>query len=173
MAKKDKFTIWSDCVLNLKDWEQEIKKWYGDEELTEEEMYDLMIDLNRENLDDERMNLNIQLSQPIIAIADLGLWNGRRMGYKEIRSGNIADCLYTECDYAEWYVDERGDLCMTGHHHDGTNHVIYRVFKDEATETQRVNLMEKIYSGKATRKDITRVTRRLGDEIEKVYGWKL
>ena len=27
------------------------------------------------------------------------------------------------------------------------------------------------YDGIATRSDITRVTRRLGDEIGKVYGW--
>lgn len=34
-----------------------------------------------------------KVSQPILVIADLGLWNGRRMGYKEIPSGNIRDCL--------------------------------------------------------------------------------
>ena len=32
------------------------------------------------------------------------------------------------------------------------------------------NLQNKIYFGKATRADITRVTRRLGDEINKVYN---
>ena len=45
-------------------------------------------------LDAERMNLNVQLSQPILVVGDLGLWNGRRMGYKEIPSGNIRDCLW-------------------------------------------------------------------------------
>ena len=32
-------------------------------------------------------------------------------------------------------------------------------------------LKEKLYYGTATRADITRITRRLGDEIGKVYGW--
>ena len=32
-------------------------------------------------------------------------------------------------------------------------------------------LKEKLYYGKAVRSDITRITRRLGDEIGKVYGW--
>ena len=35
----------------------------------------------------------------------LGLGNGRRMGYKEIPSGNIRDCLYSDTDYSTWYVD--------------------------------------------------------------------
>ena len=33
------------------------------------------------------------------------------------------------------------------------------------------HLKEKIYCGEVTRDDITRVTRRMGDEIGKVYGW--
>ena len=32
-------------------------------------------------------------------------------------------------------------------------------------------MKEKLYYGTATRADITRITRRLGDEIGKVYGW--
>ncbi|MFR5584234.1 MAG: hypothetical protein ACLTLQ_10830 [[Clostridium] scindens] len=32
-------------------------------------------------------------------------------------------------------------------------------------------LKEKLYRGTATRADITRVTRRLGDDIAKVYGF--
>ena len=33
--------------------------------------------------------------------------------------------------------------------------------------------LEKIYFGKATRADITRVTKRLGDEIAAVYGFHI
>lgn len=55
-------------------------------------------------------------------------------------------------------------------HHDGTNYYLYRVFKEGASETQIENLQSKIYYGKATRSDITRVTKRLGDEISKIYG---
>ena len=93
-----------------------------------------MYDLNHDYLEDERVNLNIQLPQPIICIADLGRWNGRFSGYKEIASGNI---------------------------------------RDGTTESQRDALKQKIYDNRATRADITRVTRRLGDEIAKVYGFKI
>jgi len=36
----------------------------------------------------------------------------------------------------------------------------------------RDELKEKLYFGTASQKDIDRVTRRLGDEIGKVYGWE-
>lgn len=66
-----------------------------------------------------------------------------------------------------------GDLRCDASHHDGTNHYLYRVYKDGVTETQIDNLKDKIYCGKATRADITRVTRRLGDDIAKVYGFSI
>ena len=49
----------------------------------------------------------------------------------------------------------------------------YRVFKDGVTDTQIENLQDKIYNGKATRADITRVTKRLGDDIAGVYGFPI
>ena len=100
-------------------------------------------------LSDERRNLDIQLSQPIIVIGDLGRWNGRVTGYKMIDSGNIRDCLYADTDYAEWYVDKYGDLRADAVHHDGTNHYLYRVFKDGVTDKQIENLQDKIYNGKS------------------------
>ena len=58
-------------------------------------------------------------------------------------------------------------------HHDGTNHYLYRVYKDSASPSQIELLKEKLYRGTATRADITRVTRRLGDDIAKVYGFSI
>lgn len=40
-------------------------------------------------------------------------------------------------------------------------------------ESQIDLLKEKLYRGTATRADITRVTRRLGDEIAQVYGFSI
>ena len=69
-------------------------------------------------LDDERVNLIIPLSQPILILADLGLWDGRHSGYKELNSGNIKDCLFSQYDYATWYVDKHGDFRCDVIHHD-------------------------------------------------------
>ena len=161
--------IWSNYHIDYEDWREYLEEEFPD--LSEDERYLKMLEINNDYLDDERVNLDIQLSQPIIAIADLGLWFGRRCGYKEIQSGNIRDCLYSHYDYTTWYVDKLGDLRCDDVHHDGTNHYLYRVFKEGVSEAQRENLEDKLFRGVATRADITRVTRRLGDEIGKVYGW--
>ena len=86
--------IWSNENLGYEDWQESLAEDYPD--LTEAEREALMYELSADHLDDERTNLNIQLSQPILVIADLGRWNGRVMGYKEIPSGNIRDCLYSD-----------------------------------------------------------------------------
>ena len=164
--------------LNVDDWREGYKEFLEMNELDgdpndEQAIYEWMVETNDNYLLDERANLNIRLSKPIIVIGDIGRWNGRVMGYKDIPSGNIQDCLYADTDYTEWYVDRYGDLRADAVHHDGTNHYLYRVFKDGVTETQMENFKDKLYRGEATRADITRLTRRLGDEIASVYGWDI
>lgn len=166
-----KHVIWSDINLDLEDWRESLEELYPN--YADDELYEIMCKTNSAYLEDERANLNVQLSQPILVIADLGLWNGRRSGYREIPSGKISDCLYTEMDYAEWYIDKNGDLKCDAVHHDGTNHYLYRVYKDNVTEDQIYDLKEKLYEGTATRRDITRITRRLGDDIANVYGFEI
>lgn len=167
---KEKHVIWSDINLDFEDWKDDLQEQYPD--ASEDELVYRMYETNNEYLNDERSNLNIQMPQSIIVIGDLGLWNGIVHGYKMIESGNIKDCLYSDCDMNEWYVDSKGDLRCTAIHHDGTNHYLYRAFKSNVTESQIERLQEKIYNGTATRHDITRVTKRLGDEIGKVFGWQ-
>lgn len=175
-----KHVIWSNYDLDVNDdWTEaykehlEINDEEVPEEIDEDDVYEYMVETNADYLDDERTNLNIQLTRPILVIGDLGLWNGRRMGYKEIPSGNIRDCLYSDCDYNTWYVDGQGDLRCEAIHHDGRNYYTYRAFKPEATVAQMENLKDKLYHGTATRADITRITMRLGDAIGKVYGWEI
>lgn len=168
--KDGRHIIWSD-YLDYDDWKEDLEAQYPD--LSENERVALMYQINGDYLDDERCNLNIQLSHPILVVRDLGLWCGRRMGYKEIGSGNIRDCLYSDTDYSTWYVDKNGDFRCEAIHHDGTNHYLYRTYKDGVSEAQIENLKDKLYHGTATRGDITRITRRLGDEIAKVHGFPI
>ena len=167
----DRHIIWSNYDLDYEDWRDDLEAEYP--ELTEDERIALMYEINGDYLDDERTNLNIQLSQPILVIGDLGLWYGRRSGYKEIESGNIRDCLYADTDYSTWYVDKLGDLRCDAIHHDGTDHYLYRAYKDGVRESQIDLLKDKLYRGIATRADVTRITRRLGDDIARVYGFSL
>ena len=169
--KEDQHIIWSNYDLDYEDWRDDLEAEYP--ELTEDQRIALMYEINGDYLDDERTNLNIQLSQPILVIGDLGLWHGRRCGYKEIESGNIRDCLYADTDYSTWYVDKLGDLRCDAIHHDGTNHYLYRAYKDGVRESQIDLLKDKLYRGIATRADVTRITRRLGDDIARVYGFSI
>mgnify|MGYP000927480805 CR=1 FL=1 len=169
--KTDRHVIWGNIHLDLEDWRGDLQA--DNPDMSEGQLYELMYEINRDYLDDERINLNIQGTQPIIVIADLGRWNGRFQGYKIIQSGNIRDCLYSDTDLTEWYVDKLGDLRAEAIHHDGTNYYLYRTFKDDATTEQIEKLKDKIYCGKVTRKDIARVTKRLGDAIAEVYGFNI
>ena len=105
----DRHIIWSNQNLDVDDWREDYKEFLEANELDddpndEQALYEWMEETNYDYLSDERVNLNVQLSQPIIVIGDIGRWNGRVMGYKDIPTGNIRDCLYADTDYTEWYV---------------------------------------------------------------------
>ena len=167
-----KHLIWTNYELNYEDEREWMEEEYP--ELTEDQRIEKMYEMNADDLEETRDNLDIPLAGAILAIANLGLWFGRRTGYKEIASGRISNCLYSERDteWATWWVDERGDLCAEFIHHDGRNYITYREWKEGVSETQKENLKAKLYRGEATRKDITRLTRKLGAEIAAFYGWK-
>lgn len=165
------FVIWSDMDLNFEDWRADLEAEYP--EYDEDELYQLMYDMNNEHLDDERLNLRKHADGEIVIIADLGRWNGRFSGYKELHSDLISDCLSTSCDYAKWYVDELGDLRCDTAHHDGRDYLLYRQWRTGLSRTQKENFLQKIYDDNVTRRDINRYTKRLGDIVANVYGFSI
>ena len=168
MKKK---VIWSNYNLDYEDW----KDFFDDEypDLDEDKRIDLMYELNNEYLDDERMNLDIPVSEEIIVLGTLVSGTVVSPVTKKSHGHSIKDCLYTDTDCATWYLDGRGDLCCEAIHHDGTNHYLYRVFKPDVSDIRKENFLEKVLRGTVTRADITRTTQRLGDKIADVYGWKI
>ena len=166
----NKMLIWNNTP-DFDDWKDDLQYEYPD--CSERELMDIMYDTNAMYIEDERMNLNVDLPQNILVVADLGFWYGRRQGYKEL-GNNLSQCLSVcQHDYQEYFVDESGDLCATDSHHDGTNHYTFRMYRKGVTEKQIEALKDKIYAGTAEWADIVKVTRRLGDYAAKVYGWKL
>ena len=166
--------IWQNYELNLEDWKEGLLENRElnnlptdvDDDTLREEMYEL----NANYLDDERMNLNIKTEGRIVCIADIGLWNGRRLGYK-LYGNNIGECLtfFSDCDYADFYVD-RYDFRCKQTHHDASTYAVFRELKANLSSDQVDNFLWKIYNGKATQKDITRYTKSLKERIKKVYG---
>lgn len=118
-------------------------------------------------LSDERMNLDKPIDGIIVAFADLGLWNGRRQGFK-ILGSTIKDIFGISEDDNEWYGDGfniRGSLT----HHDGTHYVLYRVAKDR-DEAERI--AGKIYNKEIDEAGFRKRTRSLYPYVADIYGWK-
>ena len=180
MSKKNtnKHIIWSNYNLNLDDWMEGIKENldingidYSD--WPESKFYEEMVETNDSYFEDEKCNLNLPTEGRIIEIADVGLWNGRRMGYNLLNEHNINACLNfkTSCEDGEWWVDSHNNLRSRQSHHDGTHFILYREVKPEITSDQLDNFCWKLYNGEATSKDITKYTRAIGKQVRNVYGW--
>lgn len=161
-----KHIIWSNMNMDYDDWKADLESDYP--ECTEEQRHDLMYTINHEYLEDERENLNQFVDGRILVIADLGLWNGRRQGYK-ILSNNIKDILYTDSDCVEWYSNDK-DIRATMVHHDGTNFLTYRVIKEDRNID---HLLDAIYNGKSiSRQKLGYYTKSLYPYVAKIYGWR-
>lgn len=159
--------IWSNRNLDLADWKDFLEEEYP--EVTDEyEQYELISEMNMEYLRDERCNLSEKVDGRILVIADLGLWDGRRQGYK-ILDNTISDILYDEDgEYLEWYGDGY-NIKATVSHHDGTNFYEYRVIREDRNIE---NLLDAIYNGEEiNRKKLNYYTKSLYPYIAKIYGW--
>ena len=138
--------------------------------ITEEDIFNECNFLNETWFDDELSELaRVDEGSGLVAIADVGRWNGRFSGYKGIKQ--LCTVMYSSCDSERVYVDSNGDLRKEESHHDGNNSILYRYWKEGLTEEQKENFLQKIYDGKCTSKDITRYTRKAGLGIANAYGW--
>lgn len=171
--------IWSNENLDLEDWRDGLLETAemneeDPESLTEDELYERMIETNNNYLGDERLNLrDVVLNRPILHFAELGLWNGVHMAVRLIKSGKVSDCLQTSEDGpTTWFVDEHGEFRARIHHHDGTNLYMYRGIRPGISDTAIESLCEKYASGRNCDLLIKRLTYRLGDLIGDVYGWE-
>lgn len=159
------------CITTIDNYGKEVKltrEEYGNS-ISDDRLYEECYDMERMWFEDEQWELKNVSEGEVIAIADLGLWNGRCGGYKNIKS--LEEIMYSECDYERVYVDSNGDLRKDESHHDGSNSILYRYWKDGLSEEQKENFLDKIYYGKVTQKDITRYTRKAGLGIANAFGW--
>lgn len=180
MTKEFKHVIWGDIDLNLEDWRADlladIELNGGDPtNITDDELYRQMVEINDDHLEDERDNLNVTLPGKIIIFADLGRWNGRFPGCSKLLGNNLSICL--EGDYheaAEWFVDAKGDLCGRLIHHDGIDYYTYRLVPEDISESNLGDLRNSfIYKTKDAAKLYDKFTKPLGHYVAKVYGFDI
>ena len=160
-----KHAIWSNNI-DIEDWQNDIKEWYGDDELTDDEIYNLAYENNMDNLEADKCNLSKELGRDIVIIGQLGLWNGVRKAWKYANGTNLNDIFNGTCgDYVTWYVDENGEVCCEDIHHDGTNYYTYRLVKEGIS---RWEFDEEMALGT----NIDELTDKLGKYVADIYGWK-
>ena len=164
--------IWdnNDIVVDAEFYSEEYG--YILEDMTEQEKEDWMQERAVEDvyiaLDDERTNLNITTEGRILCIADLGLWNGRRQGYK-ILNNNVNACLSVLEDYNSVYTDGK-DVRCDAIHHDGTNHYLFREIREDRDID---SLIDSIYRGEEiSRQKLSYYTKSIRPYVQEVYGFK-
>ena len=163
--KEIKRVIWSsDLYTNEEERDSYIKDMREDGFEVTEKDWDEVVSTY---LEDERSNLNKRIDGVIIAFASLGLWNGRKQGYKQ-HGDNIKNILYSSCDGAEWYGDGK-NIRSIQTHHDGTNYIIYRIARSKESAEK---ICEMIYNGEIDEAGFIRRTKSLYKEVAKIYGWE-
>ena len=168
-------TIWksygmydSKEVEELEQYERENLKENGFDDYETVDVTDSIYESIDMSFDDEQSNLYRILDGRILAIADMGLWNGRRSGYK-ILGNNLNEVLTCGigCDEKEIYCDSYNVLAR-GYHHDGTNYVEFRELKEN---TNYDVLLEKLYNNEeVTREDVRKYTKSLRPYVKQVFG---
>lgn len=161
------------CITVTDNFGKEVKLTREEYEktITDDRVTDECCFLEQTWFTDERSELKRVSEGEVLAIASLGLWNGRRYGYKKIQS--LENILFSDCDYERVFVDSNGDIRKEESHHDGNNSILYRYWKEGLSEEQKENFLNKIYYGKCSQKDITRYTRKAGLGIAQAFGWKV
>lgn len=174
MKRNKQYRVWQDAIYEDEaDWEYDYEQWKedgGDASTTIDEFIQTEVDYYFE---DEYCNLNQEVSNGIICIADMGLWNGRRLGFKENDLDNIRECLRNAGEgYKRFYV-ENGDFKAEVSHHDGTNRILFREWRDGISDNQKERLRDALYMNRADEADtlIKRYTKGLGRRIAEIYGW--
>lgn len=137
----------------------------NDIEVSQENINDEIYFLMDEYLQNEKDNLNYPTD--IIAIADIGLWNGRVKGYKLLK--NLNQIFDIGADYNDFYV-EGVTLKATCIHHDGTNYISFYVIDLSKNGVQEF-LDDIYYQRKINKSRFYKYCKSAGKLVKKIYGF--
>lgn len=157
-----KYIIYTD-EIDLADWSDFLEEVAPDAD--ESTQWALVCDEVSELYDCEHTNLDRILPGHIVAVYDLGLWNGRRRGVRVLDSNLNSILGYCE-DCNEWYVDD-GEVWSANAHHDGTNYVNYRFLPETENDA-----LDDYDWGEIGADELLAHTTPLGGFVAEVYGWE-
>lgn len=167
--KNEVKTVWSNRYEDIEELVKDLGQEYPG--YSEDELYQLANELNSDYLMDERINLRKTFCTEIVGLADIGRWNGRVSGYKEF-GNELSECLYPgrDAEICHWFCDDYNFKCDEWHH-DGCNHITYRLRRPDITDSQWEHFLDKLYYNTASDRDIRRYTVSLRPYVAEVYGW--
>lgn len=150
------------------DYARDFLKDFENDNPSEDDIYDQAYFEKQVEFDDfEKMlkTIDKDINLDIIALADVGRWNGRFSGYKELRG--LGDILNVggSIEELKYFIDGK-DLKSVQYHHDGTNYIVYRMLKPYLSDY----IYKKILEG--SEKHIKRYTSPLGGIIKSFIGGK-
>lgn len=132
----------------------------GIESPSDDQIWDEINECNEITIKDERFEFALRdklIETPIIIVADVGRWNGRRVGIKRLEHFEEIIDFMTRYDSFEIYID-RYDIRAIGHHHDGTDYILFRMLSDKIDwDTAERNIL----INKDTDSSVKRYTRSL------------
>lgn len=163
--------IWSNMNLNVDEWRDAYAEFCEINEIEPGDEYDIynwMEQTNALYLDDERVNLNKQLDGDLLIIGDLGLWNGRKNGYKIARA-NLNAIFDIGDDLTEFYADGH-EIRATGCHHDGRNYYLFRAARPGRDLDKFLNAL--YYGEYISPQKLNYYTRSIYPDIARIYGWE-
>lgn len=141
--------------------------------LTEEQKkylaFDWAVDnynIEKENLD----NVNLKYNTPLIAVANLGRWNGRCVAYKEINE--ISDFIDWggRYDFVEVYADRYNVNAILADH-DGTTYATLRQLKPNRSYDNFTDKLLNCKNEAEAKKLITSYTVSVVKAVNTIYGW--
>lgn len=166
----EKRMIWNNDVGSEMD-ALEKDGFFAESEITsEEEKMDAAYEHINSVLSDEVSNLDVDLEGDIFLIGELQKWNGCDSAYADLETSNIGEAikkavaLFSENDTIEVFVeDERMMISQLGHDNPVNPSVFeFRVVRPESDYCE-IGL---------SREENLKATRRIGDIVANVYGWK-
>lgn len=139
----------------------------NEDDITDDMIYQEKSELENMYFDDEMLNLNIRLDGRVIAIVDMGLWNGRFSGYK-IGENNLNEIMTIGNEDTIEIFQDKDDIKKISSHHDGTNFITFREIREDRDIDK---LLSDIYNGKEiSRQKLSYYTKSLNEYVDKIYG---
>ena len=196
-AVKENKTIYKTIhYYNDDDYRQEIQgilenypEWLEEENKTEEEVisemlravpskisakiYEMMAENSDISFEDERANLNREMETRLIAIVDLGRWNGRFPAYKEL-GYNLNEILQSfGGEDIHVYLDAKDkDIKIEAPHHDSTNYITVRRWRKNISDERREDILGDYYTSKPDAKTkLFNATASIAGDVAAIYGW--